>query len=129
MDFSSRREWSKKSALSPAQTQRRQDAIFHGQGRSPFDARSVLPVRERERREEWQVCEPEGQAKGRERRWRLFSTFPMCVSLNIRTYPQPGRYRLVNVGEFYLRGLISFRPDNVISALAGLFNQDPHFGM
>ncbi|MDA0739741.1 MAG: hypothetical protein O2999_11980 [Nitrospirae bacterium] len=35
------------------------------QGRSHFDARSVLPVRERERRKERQVCEPEGQAKGR----------------------------------------------------------------
>ncbi len=46
------------------------------QGRSQFDARSVLPVRERERREERQVCEPEGQANWRERRWRLFSTFP-----------------------------------------------------
>ncbi|MEC4674412.1 MAG: hypothetical protein VST68_09505 [Nitrospirota bacterium] len=55
---------------------RRQDALFHGHGRSQFDARSVLPVRERERREERQVCEPEGQAKGRERRWRIFSTFP-----------------------------------------------------
>jgi len=57
-------------------TQARQDAHFHGQGRSPFDARSVLSVRERERREERQVCEPEGSAKGGERRWRLFSTFP-----------------------------------------------------
>ena len=45
-DISSRREWSKKSALSPAQTQGRQDALFHGQGHSPFGARSVLPVRE-----------------------------------------------------------------------------------
>jgi len=27
-------------------TQARQDAPFHGQGRSPFDARSVLSVRE-----------------------------------------------------------------------------------
>ena len=57
-------------------TQARQDAPFHGQGRSPFDARSVHFVRERERREERQVCEPEGSAKGRERCWRLFSTFP-----------------------------------------------------
>ncbi|MEC4674470.1 MAG: hypothetical protein VST68_09795 [Nitrospirota bacterium] len=46
IDISSRREWSKKSALSPAQTQGRQDALFHGQGRSHVDARSVLPVRE-----------------------------------------------------------------------------------
>ncbi len=57
-------------------TQARQDAPFHGQGLSPFDPRSVLIVRERERREEQQVCEPEGSAKWRERRWRLFSTFP-----------------------------------------------------
>ncbi|MEC4672937.1 MAG: hypothetical protein VST68_01990 [Nitrospirota bacterium] len=87
IDISSRREWSKKhalslsegSALSPAQTQGRQDALFHGQGRSQFDARSVLTVRERERREERQVCEPEGQAQWRERRWRLFSTFPSYI--------------------------------------------------
>ncbi len=43
---------------------------FVQQGRSPFDARSVLSVRERERREERQVSEPEGQAQWRERRWR-----------------------------------------------------------
>ncbi len=36
-------------------------------------------VRERERREERQVCEPEGQAKVREHRWWLFSTFPLGV--------------------------------------------------
>ena len=54
------------------------------QGRSHSHARSVLSVRERERREERQVCEPEGQAKGRpclcesrERCWRLFSTSPI----------------------------------------------------
>jgi len=67
------------------------------QGRSPFDARRVLSVRERERREERQVCEPEGSAKGRpayakplqqawnrwlvsrssSEGWRLFSTFPI----------------------------------------------------
>jgi len=77
-------------------TQARQDAPFHGQGRSHFDARSVLIVRERERREERQVCEPEGSAKWRpayakplrqawnrwfvsrsfSEGWRLFSTFP-----------------------------------------------------
>jgi hypothetical protein len=51
---------------------------FVQQGRSHFDERSVLIVRERERREERQVCEPEGSAKWRERRWRLFSTFPQC---------------------------------------------------
>ncbi len=47
------------------------------QGRRHYDARSVLIVRECERREERQVCEPEGSAKGRERRWRIFSTFPV----------------------------------------------------
>ena len=70
--------------MSPAQAQGHQDALFHGQGRSHLDARSVLTVRECERREERQVCEPEGQAKWRERRWRpfdkaqdmLFSTLP-----------------------------------------------------
>ena len=41
------REWSKK---------------FVQQGRSPFDARSVLVLRE--------------HGKRRERRWRIFSTFP-----------------------------------------------------
>ncbi len=35
------------------------------QGRRRFGARSVLIVRERQRREERQVCEPEGQTKGR----------------------------------------------------------------
>ncbi len=53
IDISSQREWSKKSVQ---------------QGRSHLDARSVLMVRERERREERQVCEPEGSTKGRERR-------------------------------------------------------------
>ncbi len=67
--------------MSPAQSQGRQDALFHGQGRSPFDAQSIHCVRERERREERQVCEPEGQAKGRERHWRLFSTFPKEIRL------------------------------------------------
>jgi len=52
---------------------------FVQQGRSHFDERSVLIVRERERREERQVCEPEGSAKWRERRWRLFSTFPIWI--------------------------------------------------
>ncbi|MEC4674201.1 MAG: hypothetical protein VST68_08425 [Nitrospirota bacterium] len=65
------------SVISPAQSRGRQDALFHGQGRSPFDARSVLPVRERERREERQVCEPEGQANWQERRCLIFSTFPL----------------------------------------------------
>ncbi len=65
-------------------------------GRSPFGARSVRLVRERERREERQVCEPEGgktatpglasrSGKAREPHWRpfdqiqdrLFSTFPL----------------------------------------------------
>ena len=35
------------------------------QGRSRFDARSVRSVRERSRREERQVCEPEGPARTR----------------------------------------------------------------
>jgi len=48
--------------------------MFVQQGRSPFGARSVHGVRERERREERQVCEPEGPTKGRERNWRTFST-------------------------------------------------------
>ncbi|MEC4674495.1 MAG: hypothetical protein VST68_09925 [Nitrospirota bacterium] len=65
--------------MSPAQSQGRQDALFHGQGRGHFDAGSAHFVRERERREERQVCGPEGQAKGRERRWRLFSTFPVVL--------------------------------------------------
>ncbi len=53
-------------------------------GCSRFDARSVCFVRERERREERQVCEPEGgktatpglasrSGKARERRWRPFA--------------------------------------------------------
>ncbi|MEC4673170.1 MAG: hypothetical protein VST68_03160 [Nitrospirota bacterium] len=46
IDVSSRWEWSKKSAVSPAPTQGCQDALFHGQGRSQFGARSVLTVRE-----------------------------------------------------------------------------------
>ncbi|MEC4673880.1 MAG: hypothetical protein VST68_06800 [Nitrospirota bacterium] len=46
IDISRQREWSKKSVLSPAQTQGRQDALFHGQGHSHFGAWSVLPVRE-----------------------------------------------------------------------------------
>jgi len=69
-------------------TQARQDAPFHGQGRSHFDERSVLIVRERERREERQVCEPEGSAKGRERRWRLFqhshSSHPKTIPWQIQ---------------------------------------------
>ncbi len=58
---------------------RRQDVLFHGQGRGQFGARSVLTVCESERREERQVCEPEGQANWRERRWRLFSTFRIDI--------------------------------------------------
>ena len=45
--------------ISPAQTQGRQDALFHGQGRRGFGARSVRGVREGERCEERQVCERE----------------------------------------------------------------------
>ena len=48
------RECSKKSVqLCPEQSRR--------EGRNRFDARSVHCVRERERREERQVCEPEGR--------------------------------------------------------------------
>ncbi|MEC4673696.1 MAG: hypothetical protein VST68_05870 [Nitrospirota bacterium] len=46
IDISSRREWSKISLISPSQSQGRQDALFHGQGRNHFDARSVLTVHE-----------------------------------------------------------------------------------
>ncbi|MEC4673803.1 MAG: hypothetical protein VST68_06410 [Nitrospirota bacterium] len=63
IDSSSGGEWSKKHALSLSEGSVRE-------GRSQFDARSVLPVCERERREERQVCEPEGQTKGRRCRWR-----------------------------------------------------------
>ncbi|MEC4674212.1 MAG: hypothetical protein VST68_08480 [Nitrospirota bacterium] len=45
--------------ISPAQTQGRQDALFHGQGRRAIGARSVPGVHERQRSEERQVCEPE----------------------------------------------------------------------
>ncbi len=88
-------------------TQARQDAPFHGQGRSHFDARSVLLVREHERREERQVCEPEGSAKWRpayakslqqawnrwlvsrsfSEGWRLFSTFPQDFSVSRISVP------------------------------------------
>ncbi len=68
-DIMGGRECSKKHALSLSEGSVQQ-------GRSHFDARSVHQVRERERREERHVCEPEGQAKWRERHWRLFSTFP-----------------------------------------------------
>ncbi len=37
---------------------------FRRKGRSHFDERSVHGVRERERREERQVCEPEGRQNG-----------------------------------------------------------------
>jgi len=85
---------------------------FVQQGRSPFDARSVLSVRERERREERQACEPEGQAKwrpqvcasrpgkARERRWRLFSTFPLCKRVERSTRP-------VKAGRISVRKRIS----------------------
>ncbi len=63
IDISSRREWSKKPALSPAPIQGRQNALIRGQGHSHFDERSLLTLGERERREERQVCEPEGQAQ------------------------------------------------------------------
>jgi len=57
VDSLSWRECSKKHALSLSEG-------FVQQGRSLFDARSVHSVRERERREERQVCEPEGRQKG-----------------------------------------------------------------
>ncbi|MCZ6674995.1 MAG: DUF4372 domain-containing protein, partial [Verrucomicrobia bacterium] len=88
-----------------------------GQRRSrPFDARGVLSVRERERREERQVCEPEGSAKWRERRWRLFSTFPnvnvscsMCSQI-LKLIPRSDIQRLVNQtgAEYRSKGLSSW---------------------
>ncbi|MEC4673203.1 MAG: hypothetical protein VST68_03330 [Nitrospirota bacterium] len=83
INISSRGGWSKKHAPAKAV-----GPLFHPPNPQaprcpfprarpqPFDARSVLPVCERERRQEQQVCEPKG-AKGRDRRWRLFSTFPV----------------------------------------------------
>ncbi len=62
IDISSQREWSKK--ISPAQSQGGQDALFHGQGRSQFGARSVLTGRERERCGGLEACEPEGPETG-----------------------------------------------------------------
>ncbi|MEC4673262.1 MAG: hypothetical protein VST68_03645 [Nitrospirota bacterium] len=52
-------------AISPAQTQGRQDALVHGQGHSRFDARSVLTVHEHERR--WRLLQL--------RSGHVFSTF------------------------------------------------------
>ena len=76
IDISSCREWSKKHALAeagaPAQTQGSQDALFHGQGRRPVGARSVHEVRERERREERQACEPEGRQRAENAAGGLF---------------------------------------------------------
>ncbi len=45
-------------------TQARQDALFHGQGRSPSDARSVLSVREHGKRA---TCLREAAPAGKER--------------------------------------------------------------
>ncbi|MEC4672660.1 MAG: hypothetical protein VST68_00595 [Nitrospirota bacterium] len=59
---------SKISAISPTQTQGRQDALFHGQGRSCFGGRNVQAY--------------VSTTKERERRWRTFST----PSLN--TFPE-----------------------------------------
>ena len=50
------REFKKSVQASPEQNRR--------EGRSPFDARSVRFVRERERREERHVCEPEDRQHG-----------------------------------------------------------------
>ncbi len=110
IDICSRREWSKKHALAkavgpscPEQSRR--------EGRSQFDARSVLTVRERERREEKQVCEPEGQGNWGERRWwplrpgsgHVFSTFPIKytgVSVRYMTYcPLSSRLCMVSPGS------------------------------
>ncbi|MEC4672682.1 MAG: hypothetical protein VST68_00705, partial [Nitrospirota bacterium] len=49
IEISSRREWSTKHVLSLSEGTVQQ-------GRSQFDARSVLLVRDRERRKERQVC-------------------------------------------------------------------------
>jgi len=88
-DILRRRECSKKVVQSSPEQSRRK-------GRSHLVARSVLIVHERERREERQVCEPEGSAKwgpayakplqqawnrwfvsrSFSEGWRLFSTFP-----------------------------------------------------
>jgi hypothetical protein len=46
------------------------------QGHSHFDARSVLPVREHGKRARTPLVDV-STAKGRERRWWLFSTFPL----------------------------------------------------
>ena len=56
-DHQNARECSKKS-VQPCPEQSRME------GRSPFDARSIRVVRERERREERHVCEPEGRQHG-----------------------------------------------------------------
>ncbi len=53
----------KKAVISPAQTQGRQDALFHGQGRRDFRARSDQKVHEGERREKRQVCEREAHKR------------------------------------------------------------------
>ncbi len=68
------------------------------QGRSHFDAQSVLALRERSRPEEGQVCEPEGLAQQEERCWRIFSTFP--------NYPVRGQNR-TNKGRDTARMRIS----------------------
>ncbi len=84
-------------------TQARQDAPFHGQGRSLFDARSVHFVREHERREERQVCEPEGSAKERERRWRHFLTFPVSQAQLLNTLYPTHRTNSFNPNELFKR--------------------------
>ncbi|MEC4673517.1 MAG: hypothetical protein VST68_04960 [Nitrospirota bacterium] len=106
IDISSRGEWSKKhalslfegSALSPAQTQVRQDALFHGQGRSQLDTRSVLPVRERERREEGPVCEPESGKLARTLLAGFFNNPKfVCVELSwLICYSLPSNFTWLN---------------------------------
>ncbi len=92
--YISGRECSKKHALSPSEGFVQScPERSRRKGRSPFGARSVRFIRKRKRREERQVCEPEGgkrttpglaspSGKARERRWRpfdqdrVFSTVP-----------------------------------------------------
>ncbi len=85
------------------------------EGRSPFDARSLRFVRERERREERQVCEPEGgkmaapglasrSGKARECRGRPFDQtqdrLPMRLS-SPHYYAVDLRYCLAILAKWY----------------------------
>ncbi|MEC4675100.1 MAG: hypothetical protein VST68_13005 [Nitrospirota bacterium] len=77
-NISRRRECSKKSALSPAQTQGGQDALSTGQA-APSLARGAYSqyVSANVAKSGKSVCEPEGQATWQERRWRLFFNIPL----------------------------------------------------